>query len=353
MAINNRVFYAIQAVGFAPNGRAPTQSGFTHIPSGFTVAHGVQSIGIDTNFNLEPVFELGQLELYENIEGIPEVEVTAQKVLDGYPLLYHLATPSAASSSLVGRSNARSFVALNIYPDTFDNASGLPIQVVGMSGMFVSSLTYTLNVEGNSTEDVTLVGNNKVWLASGYVTFRPNFNGTDAPLSLASSGGVQRREDVLMGQSANSSRWPTAIPGITSSGTNPLQAGGDALSAHIQTVTISADLGREELFELGLRAPYHRFVTFPVEVTCGIEITTTEGDLVQALADPPTGTNLVDETIIVRMREGTVLNLGTKNKLASITYGGGDATGGNATVTYNYSNNNSLTVTHPQDPAGL
>lgn len=353
MAINNRIFYAIQAIGFAPHGIGASQSGFTHLPSGFNVAHGVQSVGIDTTFNIDPVFELGQLELYENIEGIPDIQLTTQKVLDGYPLLYHLATPFAAAPSLVGRSNERSFAALNVYPDTFDNASGTPVRVVGMSGMYVSSLTYTLNVDGNSTEDLTLVGNDKVWVSSGYVTFRPNFDGTDSPLALTGSGGVQRREDVLMGQAANSSIWPTSIPGISSSGTNNQQAGIDAFSAHIQTVTISSDLGREQLFELGRRAPYYRFVTFPVEVTCSIEITSSEGDLVQALADPPSGTNLVDETIIVRMREGSVFNLGTKNKLTSVTYGGGDTGGGNVTVTYNYSNNNSLTVQHPMDPAGL
>jgi len=53
------------------------------------------------------------------------------------------------------------------------------------------------------------------------------------------------------------------------------------------------------------------------------------------------------------MREGTDLDLGTKNKLASVTYGGGDAGGGNVVVTYNYSNFNVLVIKHPEDPAGL
>lgn len=81
MATNARLFYAVQAIGFAPFGKSypamPLQ------PSGFVVAHGVQNTNIQTTFNLSPVFELGQLELYENIEGIPDIQVTAQKVLDG------------------------------------------------------------------------------------------------------------------------------------------------------------------------------------------------------------------------------------------------------------------------------
>jgi len=153
-----------------------------------------------------------------------------------------------------------------------------------------------------------------------------------------------------MGSGATSSLWPTEIPGIDASGYNI--ESGDAYLAHIQTVTVSTDLGREELLELGRRGPYYRFVSFPVEVTCAIEVTSSEGDLVDALADPPGGTNLTNQRIKVFMREGTVLDLGLRNKLASVTYGGGDAGGGNAAVTYNYSQFNKLDVTHPQDPAG-
>lgn len=344
---NNRVFYAVQAVGLAPDG--VVASG-TNDPSGFVTAHGVQSVGVTTTFNLEQVFELGQLELYENIEGVPDIEVTMQKVLDGYPLLYHLATPNATSASLSGRSTEQVGLGLNIYPDTNEAATGVPLQTVFMSGMFVSALTYTLNVEGPSTEDVTLVGNNKEWTASGTFFVPSGLDGDDAPIG---AGGVQFREDVIMGSGAagSVSLWPTEIPGIAAGGFN-IEAGG-SFPAHIQTVTISTDLGREELFELGRRDTYFRFVSFPVEVTCAIDVTTSEGDLVDALADPPGGTNLVDQTIDVVMRESTRLNLGTKNKLASITYGGGDAGGGNVVTTFNYSNFNSLEVTHSQDPAGL
>ena len=95
--------------------------------------------------------------------------------------------------------------------------------------------------------------------------------------------------------------------------------------------------------------------TESIEVTTAIETTSSSGDQVDAEADPVGGTNLTDEEIIVRMREGCVINCGLKNKLSSVTYGGGDAGtgGGNVTNTFNYSNFNSLTVTHPRDPAGL
>jgi len=36
--------------------------------------------------------------------------------------------------------------------------------------------------------------------------------------------------------------------------------------------------------------------------------------------------------------------------LSSVSYGGGDATGGNVSLTYSYSNFNVLNVLHQQDP---
>ena len=114
---NNRIFYACQMVGISTMGDDTSSS--------IREAHGVQSIGITTNFNLEQAFELGQIQIYENIEGLPDVEVTMEKVIDGYPLLYHLATSGAANSSLTARSNARTDIRLGIYSDDEDYAAPL------------------------------------------------------------------------------------------------------------------------------------------------------------------------------------------------------------------------------------
>ena len=50
---------------------------------------------------------------------------------------------------------------------------------------------------------------------------------------------------------------------------------------------------------------------------------------------------------------GTNFDLGAGNRLSSVSYGGGDATGGNATITYSYSTFNDLSVSSSNDPAGL
>jgi hypothetical protein len=121
---------------------------------------------------------------------------------------------------------------------------------------------------------------------------------------------------------------------------------------HINSISTSADLGREEIRELGKKGPYFRYVTFPLEVTCDFEVTATSGDFVNAFEEGRSSDkkNLNDRTIIIVLDEGLAVNLGTKNKLSSVTYGGGDTGGGNTTITFSYSTFNDFTVTHPRDP---
>jgi guanyl-specific ribonuclease Sa len=309
---------------------------------------GLQSAGVNTRFNLEQVFEIGQLAIYENLENLPDVEVTCEKVLDGYPLIYHLATQDAPASTLVGRSNQKCHVALSIFLDTVSLASGAPLSQCIMSGMFVNQVGYDITVDGNARETCTLIGNNKVWSLSGFV-FSGFISGHGVTsLSPAAASGVNRRQDLIMA----SSRWPTQIPGITASGTNnPNDPSG--YTVHIQSVRTSANLGREQMLELGRNGPYFRYVQFPVEVSTTIDIMDQKGDLISATEDGifGNGVNLIDQTIKVYMNEGLVLDMGTKNKLASVGMTGGDAGArGNTTVSFAYTNFNDLDVKHSADP---
>ena len=284
MAKNKRIYYAIQQVGLGPNNAG-----------GVTEIHGVQSIGMTTNFNLAQVFEFGQLEIYENIEDIPDVEVSLTKVLDGYPLIYHLATSSTESTSptLAGRSNTRSVFLMSIFSDTADAAEGTPQNVVACTGMYVSSVTYNFPADDNFTEEVTLVGNEKVWAgAPDYgETLDPNlivptFDGQfsaiidDVPTGV---GGVNRRENFVFDSTLDPycTKLPLEVVGIDLNGFNNKDADGE-YEAHINNISTSVDLGRETINELGSFAPYHRYLTFPTEVTCEIEVTSISGDMVSA-----------------------------------------------------------------------
>ena len=371
MAVNNRVYYAIQQVAIAPDSSAPDQG------AAFKAVHGVQSVGITTTFNLEQVFELGQISIYENVEGTPDVEVTLSKVLDGYIPLYCMATAMYASSPALANRNAanvKSFVQLGIWNEANNQSAGqtdtYADSVVEMSGLVVSSVGYNFPLDDNFSEDVTMVGNYKVWKsgtatntvsADCGVTYYPSGTGLagqfggndDAPVG---EGGVNRRENIQFATATtyNSGDYtviPQDIPGVISNGVK-------GTNARISSITASVDLGREDIFELGAKLPYAKTVTFPVEVTCDFEVTTVSGDLINALDDCTeagacnTKQNLNERPIRIATCEGLRLWLGKKNKLSSVTYGGGDAGGGNATVTYSYSNFNDFTVMHSGDVEG-
>jgi len=368
---NNRVYYAIHSVAFKDNSGPATnevvviQPGVDVAPTGtlgqaiWEVGRGVQSVGMTTTFNFEQVFELGQLEIYEYIEAEPEIEVTVEKVLDGTKPLWFMTTGPRGTSLLTDRTaNYQTDVAISIYSDTQTRASGLPLSMVLGSGMYLSSWTLTMPVDGNFTESVTLVGNDKIWADFEGVTgpadsYPAEGASTDAvPVGWPSGtqfqvledaqvigSGVQRRESWRL----DNSRLPVQIPGVSSSGTL------EGIVEHIQNITVTVDLGREDIFELGRKRPFTKYVTFPVEVTTAIEVITSQGDFVNAVAfdeNCQRSQNTVNEEIILELCEGLRVDLGQKNRLTSVEMGGGEAGGDNMTITYNYSNFNDLTITH-------
>src|SRR5690606_1504783 len=126
-------------------------------------------------------------------EDVPEVEVTLEKVLDGYPIIYHLATQGTADTSLLGRQNQRCMLALSAFGDTQSSASGVPVKEIQCSGLYYSSVSYDFSADGNFTDSVTLVGNNLKIKNANFDFAGSLFDNTDQPLALVSGlGGVQR-----------------------------------------------------------------------------------------------------------------------------------------------------------------
>jgi hypothetical protein len=415
---NKRVFYAAKRAGIGPVGSAGSGN-----PT-YRQLHGLQSVGITTTFNLEQTFELGQLAIYENVEGIPDVSIDVEKVMDGYCPIYVLATSISggaelsSSASLVGRSRSRCDFLLSVHKDSDEIAGGgvgsnlaaTTDSHVQMSGVFVSSAGYNVGIDGYATESCTMVGQDKVYFshtvpgdapdyaAANYNTAIDLIASEDAPQALAAgSGGVQRREDVLfryqglsggaginnyfknsgrpfktsvstgidagLGDTIAGGEYPASglgtvlpvqIPGVSTSGTNNTNSAG-VFDCLIQSINCSTDFGREDIFQLGRKGRYHRFVNFPTEVSCEVTVVSASGDLISSTeagmlgADKP-GDNLRDETIRLHLREGLLVDLGKKNKLQSVSVTGGDAGGGNDEITYSFQNFNDFTVYHPEDP---
>jgi hypothetical protein len=317
----------------------------------------LQTAGVNTKFNLEEVFEIGNLNVMEQVENIPEVEVTLEKFLDGYTPIYNLATSGAAAATLIGRSNQRANLALSIYADNGGPlASGTPVQQCIISGGYVSQLSYNFSIGGFFSESVSFVANSKIWLTGGYTFNGFSAEGGVASLTPAAPEGVNRRQNFNW----NGSLLPLNIPGVSSSGTNdPIVTGANSGSygASVQSIKISANLGREELLELGRRVPYFRYVKFPVQVNTSIEVIDKTGDLVSCtdVGVYANGRNVIPYAMRVKDTEGIAIDLGANNVLNGVTMSGGNAgaSGTNSMMTFNYQTFNDLTVYHTADPTGF
>ena len=379
----------------------PMASGLDQVWGKWEAPRGMQSVGMSTTFNIEEAFELGQVEVYEQSERQPEIEYTLSRVLDGTKALWFmLVDPSGSNNNLTGKTASfRADVILNIYADTAYRADGTPVSACLGSGMYISGMTYTYPVDGPCTEEATLVGNDKIWASfdasvehqdesvltwpqTGWEEEAPRgvpsgvfgwtniggvqevAGGTAAAGTIIMGSGIQRREEVDIRRSV----LPGDIPGVatfTSSGilawfftgVTPIagnaeqtvqigDANTDDIVEHIQGITCSVDLSRRDIFEVGSKRPYVKVVDYPVEVTCSVEVLTSNGDLIDARALDSEDNTIANNTIIIRTVEGLQVDLGASNRLMSIDVGGGEAGGGDMTITYNYRSFGTFNVTH-------
>ena len=414
---NNRIFWAVEKVAVRDNAAVNTDqtsswnakefpsgamalhldpdyvlSGVDQVGGRWEIGRGVQNVSSTTTYNLEQVFELGQIEVYEDSERVPDIEYTIEKALDGTKMLYFMCSdpnpgvddygvPKVGLNDRVG--TFRSDHALNIYPDSQERATGTPRSAMVASGMYIASITYTFPVEGFCTEALTFAGNDKIWKnfnanisglpydiypqvgdtykvpVSGFQIAESTQGTPSASLRVIGSG-IQRREKVDLRRSI----LPSDIPGVTtatlatanagdvggsSSGTVVHATGNlDYMVERIQNITLSVDLNRKDLNELGSKRPYVRVIGFPIETSCAIEVITAEGDHSQAKSDFDIGDDNTEanQTVIVRTIDGTQIDLGDGMRLQSVDFTPGDAGGDEGTVTYNYRGFNTFNITH-------
>lgn len=305
---NNRIFYACHALSVEG-----------------TTVQGGQSVSVNTNFNLENIFQLGRLAIYDNVSLDPEVEVTINKALDGHPSVWNLAT---GGGSLVANANDQSTLRLGIGADTADFIAQPPVvpNTIVMTGCYISSLNYTFPVDGNFTEEITFIGTSKT-ISTGV------FSAPTADPLGGANPSVLRRQNFRK----NSSILPSEVDG-----------------KRLSQVTISADLGREALYELGRFEPYHRFVNFPLEITAAFDVIADDHDGVEVdvsqVAECQSPSVNDEQEIVIELCDASgattyTFDLGDKCTLQSVSYSGGDTGGGNVTITYTYLTYNTLTIT--------
>lgn len=324
MPTNKRIFYATQGVKLTPVNDA-------NVKDTAIIPGGLQSIGVQTNFNLEKIFQLGQLELYDSIENNPQVEITLNKVFDGTKPLFLITmggTSSATSGSILSLQNNKVNLDLYVHQDTAQGTAGNAVSSLSCTGLYASNFSYTFPTDGNATEEVTLLGNNKTWTSS------------------PSDSSVFNAPTVAKGTAR---RWKFD----TGSCSFPTGDGGMPSGSPLTNVTVSFDLGRDPVYTLGTYEPYMRMVNFPVEITTEITSIGINGDFLNVndvlYSCTGTGGTLQYKPIkFVVCGSGSgnsvSLDLGNQNKLQSVNYTGGDTGGGNVEISYSFTTNNTFTM---------
>jgi hypothetical protein len=308
---NQRIFYASHAVTI-----------------GGSVVQGAQSVSVNTNFNLEQVFQLGRLAIYDNIATDPDVEVTVSKTLDGHSTIWNLFCDSGKGNSLVEQSLTQKTIVLHVDDETQPAVGGASTAAIQMTGCFVSSLSYTFPVDGDFIEDLSFVGSHKA--AISHTITAPN---------AAPDPKVLRRQNFRY-HGEGGTVLPTEVR-----------------NKKLSSVSISADLGREKMFSLGQVSPFHRFVNFPLEITVSFDVIqdgTNSNQLVGPNFDEitarcsgaPINTQPIKFVLCdANGSDAYTFDLGSGCSLQSVSYSGGDTGGGNVTETYTYITYNELTVT--------
>ena len=357
MSTKSRIFYACQTVSMTSAvGLNPYD-----LDRYYSWVPGIQSVSVNTDFKLDPVFHFGQLGLYENLETVPDIQINMTKFLDGWPLLYHLAIGEGQLIELV---NHRCGVRLGILEKETSTFGGYPSEFLTMKPCYLSNISYSLGVNEKFTETATLVGNSRSWDRSGggFSSFPPG-SITARPTGM----GIAQKQHLDLTQTLLPTGYPTnRTPQLLDTRLVLTEDdldewhGGIIKDSHIQSINISVNIGREPIYHFGQLIPYSRPITFPVEVNCEISVIATDGDFIGYGDYNPTHKTtyniypcsnpqlLRPKAIKIVLCDGTTFDLGRNNKLKTISYKG-DTGGGNTIATYSYTTYNDFTF-KPKDP---
>lgn len=315
---NKRIFYATQAVLL---GGAGATLGSSH------VVKGVQSLGVNTTIGHKKIADLGKPSPISILEDKPLLDISLERILSSAS---DIIFPSAGGNLLADATHATEYDMLLLVGeearDQIDTSGAVTQAELKLSYLQIASVSYTISVDGPITEAISFSGHNKEW-----VTTR-TFSST-GELGYTHAANVGRRGDYNTGSSV----IPSEVKGA------------------IQNITISFDLSRRQVVDLGKRqgastaSEVNRYKLLDIPIQISTEITTViaEKDFssditAQSFSNTPASEQI--KAVITLGGVDVTFDMGSENYLDSVNRSGGDAGGGNSEASYSYTNWNTFSI---------
>lgn len=391
LMVNNRVFYACQAVLLdIPKNAANISNHF--IP-------GVQSVGVNSSENTITISDIGKSQGFKNLYGKPSNEITIERVLadidkfwlekssanlwnstnftgDPYKKSF-LLKPENFGMSIPGFSTGqKSAIQQYIIPEynlklVYSPESSSVIGNTGLSGTaldiisfpycLMNSLSYSISVDGFFTESISFGNKVKKKEASNSYTFDTRggdvLQGATGPSSFVTAMRRRHIDNAL-------SVYPSTVVSLTDF--NDFYNNQEIFG--IKNIEINLNLTYDTGIDTGqwrgANSSNHDELNMytnltGTEVTCSFTIATKRS---QQFSINNVDNNFSDERIciVAKVKDPAdstktkffIWNLGNKNRLTAINQTGGDASGGIVEYTVEYTNTNNDFVTYTQSQVG-
>jgi hypothetical protein len=390
--VNNRVFYACQAVLLdVPKNAANISNHF--LP-------GVQSVGVNSSENIITISDIGKSQGFKNLYSQPSNEITIERALadidkfwleksssnlfnssnftgsDQYRKSYFL-KPENFGMSVPGFTTGQK-AALQQYilpeynlrlvyaPETSTvigttGLSGTALDIVSFPYCLMNSLSYSISVDGSFTESISLSNKVKKKEASNSYTFDTRggdiLQGATGPSSFVN---VLRRRHIDNSLSV----YPATVVALTDF--NDFKDSKEIFG--IKNIEINLNITYDQKQDIGqwrgANSSNHDELNMytdlsNMEITCSFTITTKRS---QQFSINNVDNNFSDERIciVAKARDPVdstktkffIWNLGNKNRLTAFNQTGGDTSGGIVEYTVEYTNTNNDFVTYTQSQVG-
>jgi len=347
--VNNRVFWACQAVLFIERNTKPA----TDSISDATYLTGVQAVGIDGDIPSNSLADSGRFQQkfrYEDRQKIFNINIsrvlnktsstfyTTANYSSSYPNTHILHSDNIGSQGEYNPDTKclKNYDIFILYGD--DTAANIGdtanIKYVCYRGCLLNSLSYDINVASIITESITLTCK-KLEYGTVSVASLPTVPANGS----TESGNILKRTDIGF-------TLPQEAEAIFN--TDASLTVNDSTVYGIQSINLSLDLEYTNLNDVGIWRGYDSitdinlwdFLVVPVSVTATFNGIARSIYPNQSLGNSDREFN-PNKTIKVTGNTGSdyfIWDLGTKNYLTSISKSGGDTGGGNVEISLTYTN---------------